>query len=82
MAGPQPTEAVLEIKALYHLIAEPDTPVTKLLVHEIVFDRPFEANFDFQPSIDPQPMPDYFHIAETKDPDNTAQGLRQLWTST
>ncbi|KAI4113589.1 MAG: hypothetical protein LQ345_005460, partial [Seirophora villosa] len=82
MAGPQPTEAVLEIKALYHLIAEPDTPVTKLLVHEIVFDRPFEANYDFQPSIDAQPMPNYFHIAETKDPDNTAQGLRQLWTST
>ncbi|KAL9045541.1 MAG: hypothetical protein Q9206_007275 [Seirophora lacunosa] len=74
MAGPQPTEAVLEIKALYHLIAEPDTPVTKLLVHEIVFDRPFEANYDFQPSIDPQPMPNYFHIAETKDSDNTAQG--------
>ncbi|KAL8643698.1 MAG: hypothetical protein Q9210_007589, partial [Variospora velana] len=82
VAGPQATEAVLEIKALYHLTAEPDTPVTKLLVHEIVFDRPFEANYDFQPSIDPQPIPNYFHIAETNDPDNTAQGLRQLWTST
>ncbi|KAL9018292.1 MAG: hypothetical protein Q9185_004395 [Variospora sp. 1 TL-2023] len=82
VAGPQATEAVLEIKALYHLIAEPDTPVTKLLVHEMVFDRPFEANCDFQPSIDPQPMPNCFHLAESNDPHNTAQGLRQLWTST
>ncbi|KAL8978259.1 MAG: hypothetical protein Q9177_006447, partial [Variospora cf. flavescens] len=49
VAGPQATEAVLEIKALYHLLAEPDTPVTKILVHEMVFDRPFEANCDFQP---------------------------------
>ncbi|KAL8967450.1 MAG: hypothetical protein Q9197_005421, partial [Variospora fuerteventurae] len=82
VAGPQATEAVLEIKALYHLIGEPDTPVTKLLVHEMVFDRPFEANCDFQPSIDPQHMPNCFHLAETNDPHNTAQGLRQLWTST
>ncbi|KAI4128739.1 MAG: hypothetical protein LQ338_002582 [Usnochroma carphineum] len=77
-----PTETVLEIKAVYHLLTEPETPISKVLVNEVVFDRPFEANYDFQPSIDPLPMPNYFQITEAKDPDNVALGLRQIWTST
>lgn len=81
-AQPLAMEAVLEIKALYQLLTEPGTPISKILVNEVVFDRPFEANYDFQSSVDAWPMPNYFDITEANDPDNVAMGLRQVWTST
>ncbi|KAL8736169.1 MAG: hypothetical protein Q9166_000324 [cf. Caloplaca sp. 2 TL-2023] len=76
-----PTEAVLEIRALYNLLKEPDTPISKVLIHEVIFDRPFEANYDFQPCVDTRPWPSYFHSHEGGDDDGPAQGLRQLWHS-
>lgn len=76
------TETVLEIKASYYLLTEPDTPISKVLVNEVVFDRPFEANCDFQPSIDPLPMPNYFQLTENSNPESAATGLRQQWNST
>ncbi|KAL8931653.1 MAG: hypothetical protein Q9216_007125, partial [Gyalolechia sp. 2 TL-2023] len=77
-----PTEAVLEIKAIYNVLSEPDTPISKVLVHEVVFDRPFEANYDFQPCIDHRALPNYFTIIENHNPNHSAHGLRQLWTTT
>ncbi|KAL8847716.1 MAG: hypothetical protein Q9221_007236 [Calogaya cf. arnoldii] len=76
-----PTEAVLEIKALYHVLKEPDTPISKILIHEVIFDRPFEANFDFQPCIDPKPWPNYFYPNDLTGEDESAQGLQQIWHS-
>lgn len=76
------TEAVLEIKAIYHVLSEPDTPISKVLVHEIVFDRPFQANYDFQPCVDRQALPNYFKITENHNPNHSAHGLRQLWNTT
>lgn len=76
-----PTEAVLEIKALYHLLGEPDTPVSKVLIHEVIFDRPFEANFDFQPCVDTKPWPSYFYPNDLNGEDGSVQGLRQIWHS-
>ncbi|KAL9594669.1 MAG: hypothetical protein Q9219_006907 [cf. Caloplaca sp. 3 TL-2023] len=73
------TEAVLEIKAAYHTFAEPDKLVSKVMVKEIIFDRPFEVNYEFQPRVDSRPLPNYFHITDNGDPPNTARGLRQLW---
>ncbi|KAL8753439.1 MAG: hypothetical protein Q9184_005421 [Pyrenodesmia sp. 2 TL-2023] len=81
-AKPVATEAVLEIKASYYLLTEPDTPISKVLVNEVIFDRPFEANYDFQPSIDPFPMPNYFQCTENTDSKSVATGLRQQWNST
>ncbi|KAL8929907.1 MAG: hypothetical protein Q9208_001051 [Pyrenodesmia sp. 3 TL-2023] len=81
-ATPVATEAVLEIKASYFLLTEPDTPISKVLVNEVVFDRPFEANYDYQPSIDPLPMPNYFQLTENNNPQSAATGLRQQWSST
>ncbi|KAL8826474.1 MAG: hypothetical protein Q9170_007390 [Blastenia crenularia] len=76
------TEAVLEIKANYHVLADPDTPISKVLVHEITVDRPFEAICDFQPCVDASAMPSYFDITEDHDNKDSAQGLRQSWKST
>ncbi|KAL8888054.1 MAG: hypothetical protein Q9215_004470, partial [Flavoplaca cf. flavocitrina] len=81
MAKSIPTETVLEIKALYHILGEPDTPISKVLIHEVIFDRPFEANNDFQPCIDPEPWPSYFDTHDSNEEDEPAQGLRQIWQS-
>ncbi|KAL8811167.1 MAG: hypothetical protein Q9200_002002 [Gallowayella weberi] len=80
-ARPLPTEAVLEIKALYHLLGEPETPISKVLIHEVLFDRPFEASYHFQPCVGTRPWPSYFHFEGTKDGEESAQGLSQLWHS-
>lgn len=80
-----PAEAVLEIKALYHLVSEPDTPLSKAAIHDIIFDRPFEANFDFEPRVDPEPWPSYFSVnddEERGEEDASTFGLRQLWCCT
>ena len=76
------TEAVLEIKAVYHVPTDPDSSITKVLVKEIIFDRPFEANYDFQPSLDKGALPNYFSISENFGSKQSAQGLRQLWNTT
>ncbi|KAL8651369.1 MAG: hypothetical protein Q9226_004736 [Calogaya cf. arnoldii] len=76
-----PTEAVLEVKALYHVLKEPDTPISKVLIHEVIFDRPFDATFDFQPCIDPKPWPNYFYPNDLVEEDKSAQGLQQTWHS-
>lgn len=76
------TEAVLEVKAIYHVLTEPETPISKVLVHEILFDRPFEANYDFRPCVDHAPLPNYFKITESHNPNKSAHGLRQLWNTT
>ncbi|KAL9592069.1 MAG: hypothetical protein Q9179_007088 [Wetmoreana sp. 5 TL-2023] len=77
-----PTEAILEVKALYHLLAEPDTPISKVLIQDVVFDRPFEANYDFQPCVDTKPWPSYFNAITDDDADGSAVGLRQIWQAT
>ncbi|KAL9614835.1 MAG: hypothetical protein Q9167_000668 [Letrouitia subvulpina] len=85
-ATPTPAESVFQLKALYHLVSEPDTPVSKICTYNVIFDRPFEANYDFRPLIDPTPWPDYFKIEKlhSKSQDNgiAAGGLQQKWHST
>lgn len=81
-AKPVATEAVLEIQASYYLVTEPETPISKVLVNEVVFDRPFEANYNFQPSIDLLPMPNYFQLIESNESEGAARGLRQRWKQT
>ncbi|KAL8950126.1 MAG: hypothetical protein Q9222_003826 [Ikaeria aurantiellina] len=80
-ASAVPTETVLEIKALYHLLAEPDTPISKALINDVTFDRPFEANYDFRPTVDTRPWPSCFSLPADV-AGKSAHGLRQLWHST
>lgn len=85
-ATPTPAESVFQLKALYHLVSEPDTPVSKICTYDVIFDRPFEANYDFRPLINPTPWPDYFKIEKlhsvSQDNDTDAGGLQQRWHST
>ena len=79
----------LEVKARYHLLSDPETPISKTLITSVVFIRPFEANYDFLPRVLPGPWPNYFDIdGEIKfhnngaNEDPKAAGLSQRWLLT
>ena len=60
------TEAAVQyditIFANYTLVSEPDTPMEKVTTVAIPFIRPFEANYDFLPRLDPTPWPNFFDM--------------------
>ena len=76
-----PAEAVLEVKALYHVLSAPDTPLSKVSINDVIFYRPFEANYDFEPCTDSSIWPNYFDVDEQSG-DDLACGLKQRWRST
>ena len=76
----------LEVKARYRLLSDPETPISKTLVTNIIFVKPFEVNYDFLPRVLLGPWPNYFAVDDTKDASNTtanddpkAGGLNQRW---
>ena len=79
----------LEVTARYHLLSDPETPISKTLVTSVVFIRPFEAHYSFFPRILPGPWPNYFHADDSSDTadsvvdkDSEAAGLSQRWLLT
>ena len=88
-ADSQAAQYGLEVKTLYKLLSNPETSISKTLITNVVFIRPFEANYDFSPRILPLPWPNYFHIDDNNDTldrdghgDMKAVGLGQKWLLT
>lgn len=82
-ALPEMAEHTLEIKALYRLLSDPDTPISKTITRELVFIGPFEANYNFTPRVHPEPWPSYFRILDDKDDrgeNPRPNGLNQRWS--
>ncbi|KAI9839920.1 MAG: hypothetical protein M1819_000112 [Sarea resinae] len=82
----EPTEYVLEIKVLYHLLSDLETPISKTLTANILIVRPFEANYDFQPQIHHDKWPSFFQLGELAEDDELdeaslpkAVGIAQSW---
>lgn len=72
----------LEISALYHVVSDVQTPIMKVITVDLSFIRPFEANYDFKPSIHPIPWPDFFSVSDDlirDDPASAPGGLSQRW---
>lgn len=76
-ALPESAEYVLEITANYHLLTDPETPITKTISKDLVFIGPFEANYGFLPRLDLDPWPNYFEIPESNP--SAATGIRHQW---
>lgn len=84
-AEPDAAAFVLEVKTIYHLSSDPETPVSKTFTTDMAFVSSFEANYDFWPCVHPEPWPSYFHVSDEQD--NTkdltpSQGLIQSWSVT
>jgi hypothetical protein len=81
-APTDPSDYALEVKVLYHLISEPDIPVSKTMIADLVFNGPFETSYDLTPRVHSDPWPSYFVLQdeETKGLGTaTAFGLSQQW---
>ncbi|KAI9758139.1 MAG: hypothetical protein M4579_003171 [Chaenotheca gracillima] len=84
----EPTDYVLEVKILYFLVSDLETPVSKTLTVDLQTIHPFEASYDFSPRFHPDPWPSFF-IAQDEsvslDEDTAeaaAQGIAQNWCLT
>ncbi|KAH8731169.1 Gryzun, putative trafficking through golgi-domain-containing protein [Phaeosphaeriaceae sp. PMI808] len=82
-APPDPADYALEVKVLYHLLSDRDIPISKILVADIVFNAPFEASYDLNARVHPDPWPSYFELQEAEsniNPESTdAFGIAQKW---
>ncbi|CAA9958583.1 Gryzun multi-domain protein [Pyrenophora teres f. maculata] len=84
-APPDPADYALEVKVLYHVLSDRDIPISKILVTDLVFNAPFEASYDLNARVHPDPWPSYFSLteAESATPPNPespdAFGIAQKW---
>ncbi|KIW38070.1 uncharacterized protein PV06_10039 [Exophiala oligosperma] len=69
----------VELLATYRLVSEPETILTKNLAIDVVVIRPFEANYDFVPRLDPDPWPSFFHGPPLERDSSTPLGLRHRY---
>ena len=83
-------EYVVEVRARYYLLSDPETPISKFCSTNISVRLPFEVSYGFTPMIDPKPWPSLFD-ADKLDKDNEddveeveelANGLIQKWCLT
>ena len=82
-AEPDATAFLLEVKTLYHLSSDHETPISKTLTTDIAFIGPFESNYDFWPCVHSAPWPSYFYMndeADNSEDVKSAQGFIQSWS--
>ncbi|MCJ1266155.1 hypothetical protein MMC22_006037 [Lobaria immixta] len=79
----------LQMKALYRLLSDSDTLITKTVDIELVFMRPFEVSYGLVPRIHLTPWPSYFNVDDNDDNSDSASkedvgasGLCQSWSLT
>ncbi|OJD38778.1 foie gras liver health family 1 [Diplodia corticola] len=65
-------EVLFEAKVVYHVVSDPDVPISKTIVGELAIIDPFEATYDFTPQVHPDPWPSFFHIDDTQLPEASA----------
>ncbi|CAL5873495.1 uncharacterized protein PFLUO_LOCUS7774 [Penicillium psychrofluorescens] len=72
----------LEISAIYNLMSDVQTPISKTITVDLSFTRPFEANYDFLPCVHSQPWPNFFAVSDDLLGEASASvpgGLQQRW---
>jgi solute carrier family 25 protein 38 len=82
-APADPADYALEVKVLYHLLSDRDIPISKIMVTDLVFNAPFEASYDLNARVHPDPWPSYFELQEAESNVNPespdAFGIAQKW---
>ncbi|KAF2018839.1 hypothetical protein BU24DRAFT_364136 [Aaosphaeria arxii CBS 175.79] len=82
-APSDPSDYALEVKVIYHVLSDRDIPISKTMISDLIFNAPFEANYEFLPRVHPDPWPSYFKYQEAQetssDADSNAFGLAQKW---
>ncbi|KAJ8116226.1 hypothetical protein OPT61_g2302 [Boeremia exigua] len=82
-APADPADYALEVKVLYHLLSDRETPISKIMIADLVFNSPFEASYDLNARVHPEPWPSYFELQEAESNHNAetadAFGIAQKW---
>ena len=88
-ANSEPAEYLLEVKADYRLLSDPETPISRVSSVNIIIVRPFEASYNFLPLYCSEAWPSYFdssHMNDGSDGSETGKqtpsGLIQQWSLT
>lgn len=85
IVGPaeRPVEYGFIVKAMYHLVTDPATPISQDLEFRLAISNPFEANYELVPRLHPDPWPCMFDPTglDLADAEGQAQprGLAQKW---
>lgn len=83
IAPADPADYALEVKVLYHLLSDRDIPVSKIMIADLVFNAPFEASYDLNARVHPDPWPSYFELQEAESKNHSdstdAFGIAQKW---
>ncbi|KAI9790282.1 MAG: hypothetical protein M1816_005307 [Peltula sp. TS41687] len=81
----QPMDYILEVKVLYHLMTDPDTPISRTLTETLSAICPFGASYEFSPRVHPAPWPKHSQsqdeMTSTEDQlsNEKGQGITQRW---
>jgi hypothetical protein len=75
----EPLLHTLTIDVDYTLASEPDTPLKKSVVVELLYVAPFEAKFNFGPLVHTDPWPSYFDPALLSPSGEPPCGIPQRW---
>jgi hypothetical protein len=85
-APPEPSEYVLEVKVLYHLFSDRETPVSRTHSVNLNIVRAFEANYDFVPRVHQDPWPTLFGVSSLPlvaqgetEAEKKGKGIMQRW---
>lgn len=83
-APPISADLVIEVKVLYHLLSDRNTPVTKTMSEDISIIRALEANHDLQSRVHPDPWPSFFTINNLQEKKGSGEipkavGITQKW---
>ena len=70
-----PMDLAITLRAVYHLVSDPATPITQQLAFKLSLSNPFEANYDLLPRLHPAPWPSLFdHEGVLPLPPSPAEG--------
>lgn len=75
----EPLLHTLTVDVDYTLASEPETPLKKSVVVELIYVAPFEAKFNFGPLVHTDPWPSYFDPALLSSSDELPSGIPQRW---
>lgn len=82
-APADPADYALEVKVLYHLLSDRETPISKIMIADLVFNSPFEASYDLNARTHPDSWPSYFELQEAESNNSVestdAFGIAQKW---
>ena len=85
--SPIAADYILEVKARYYVLSDPETPIVKIFSTKIAIVTPFEANHSFLPMVHSKPWPSYFNVDGLDKNSKTdggelevAKGLTQRWS--